>query len=151
MSDSTSTLVRSTHLSTFGHMGEVYLYHDLYGMILKMSPDVLEVLDAFEAPTDPDEVAARFQDAFGGEPPETFIGIFLQFHCLNDPSADPDEERWRMVPVLGRWNVWRQTPEGGMTLGTAWGERPIQRHDLDTAQAAIHAEIDGEPSLAVLA
>ena len=58
MSDSTSMLVRSPHLSTFGHMGEVYLYHDLYGMILKMSPDVLEVLDAFEAPTDPDVVAA---------------------------------------------------------------------------------------------
>ena len=27
MSDSTSFLVRSPHLSTFGHMGEVYLYH----------------------------------------------------------------------------------------------------------------------------
>ncbi|MBD88861.1 MAG: hypothetical protein CL940_00800 [Deltaproteobacteria bacterium] len=151
MSDSTSMLVRSPHLSTFGHMGEVYLYHDLYGMILKMSPDVLEVLDAFEAPTDPDVVAARFQDAFGGEPPETFIGIFLQFHCLEEPSADPDEERWRMVPVLGRWNVWRQTPEGGMALWTAWGERPIQRHDLEPAQAAIYAEIDGETPLTVLA
>src|SRR5687767_15636081 len=33
-------LRRSSHLSTFAHMGAVYLVHDLYGYLLQMSPDV---------------------------------------------------------------------------------------------------------------
>lgn len=147
----TEELVRSEHLSTFGHMGEVYLYHDRYGTILKMSPDVLEVLNAFKTARDPDEVSADFQDAFGGEPPETFIGIFLQFHCLVEPGGDPEEAWWRMVPVRGRWNVWRRTPQGGITLWTAWGERPVVQHALSVEQAAIFFELDGETHLRTLA
>lgn len=144
-------LVRSEHLSTFGHMGEVYLYHDRYGTILKMSPDVLEVLDAFDTPRDPDEVSVQFKDAFGGEPPETFIGIFLQFHCLVEPAVDPEEAWWRMVPVQGRWNVWRRSPDGGVALWTAWGERPVAQHTLSPEQAAIFFDIDGETHLTALA
>lgn len=144
-------LVRSPHLSTFGHMGEVYLYHDRFGTIMKMSPDVLEVLEAFASPTDPDQVCERFRDAFGGEPPENFIGIFLQFHCLLEPGSDADEPRWRMVPVQGRWNVWCEEPEGGMSIWTAWGERPVARHRLTAEEAAIFAEIDGETHMRTLA
>jgi hypothetical protein len=150
MEHSSAQLIRSEHLSTFGHMGEVYLYHDLYGTILKMSPDVLEVLDAFESPTDPDDVAAQFKEAFGGEPPETFIGIFLQFHCLLEPAVDPQEAWWRMVPVQGRWNVWRRSPDGELAIWTAWGERPVARHPLTPIQAEIFLDIDGETHLSTL-
>ena len=37
-------LKTSDHVSTFAHMGAVYVYHDLYGYILKMSPDILSFL-----------------------------------------------------------------------------------------------------------
>jgi hypothetical protein len=125
-------------------MGEVYVYHDLYGTILKMSPDVLDVLGAFDEPADPDVVTERFRDAFEGEPPETFIGIFLQFHCLDEPDADPFEPWWRMVPVHGRWNVWRRSDDGGLALWTAWGERSVARHELSPAEAVVFFAMDGE-------
>jgi len=33
-------LRRSRHLSWFAHMGAVYLFHDLYGYLMEMSPDI---------------------------------------------------------------------------------------------------------------
>jgi hypothetical protein len=143
-SGDSTLLVRSPDVSVFGHMGEVYVYHDLYGTILKMSPDVLDVLGAFDEPADPDVVTERFRDAFEGDPPETFIGIFLQFHCLDEPDADPFEPWWRMVPVHGRWNVWRRSDDGGLALWTAWGERSVARHELSPAEAVVFFAMDGE-------
>ena len=56
-----------------------------------------------------------------------------------------------MVPVQGRWNVWRRSPDGGLALWTAWGERPVTRHGLTPGEAAIFLEIDGETHLTTLA
>src|SRR5580765_2965492 len=39
-------LRRSRHLSWFAHMGAVYLFHDLYGYLMEMSPDVAEAIEA---------------------------------------------------------------------------------------------------------
>ena len=149
--DRQEALVRSPHLSCFAHMGEVYVYHDLYGYILKMSPDVLAVLDAFSEPALPETVCTRFADAFGDQTPETFVGIFLQFACLHRPEDDPWDGLWQKVPVHGRWNVWKDEDDGGITLVTAWGDRPIARHALDPTEAAIWRAFDGETRLDALA
>ena len=36
-------LRRSRHLSWFAHMGAVYLFHDLYGYLMEMSPDIAQM------------------------------------------------------------------------------------------------------------
>ena len=36
-------LRRSHHLSWFTHMGAVYLFHDLYGYLMEMSPDIADI------------------------------------------------------------------------------------------------------------
>ncbi len=144
-------LTRSRHTSTFAHMGEVYLYHDLYGFILKMSPDILEFLQAFRTPTDPEKVCSKFGNAFGEQTPESFVGIFQQFKCLVTPGEDELDGLWDMVGVPGPWNVWRLEEDGGLTFFTAWGDRPVSTHRLSAAEAGIWKRMDGEARLSALA
>jgi SAM-dependent methyltransferase len=144
-------LRRSAHLSTFAHMGAVYLFHDLYGFLMEMSPDILGVLDAFEGGADVDAVCARFAGDFQGQSPRQFVEVFLQHACLVDVE-DPDElaPLWPMVAIKGKWNVWRRQGDR-VTLWTAWGDAPVRRVELDEADTKIWDDIDGERRLAQLA
>lgn len=150
---------RSRYLSAFAHMGDVYLYHDLYGYILKMSPDILAFLAEFREPAEAAEVCLRYANAFDGEPPQQFVDIFVQFACLLESDEDELPGIWYMVPVKSKWNVWRRvrTPEGAgngagaggerVELFTAWGEREPRRLELDAQETAVWDAIDGERRL----
>ena len=71
----------SQYVSVFGHRGEVYVYHDLCGYILKMSADILAFLNEFQDPIDPAKVCIQYAESFGEQPPEAFVGIFIEFGC----------------------------------------------------------------------
>jgi len=131
-------------------MGEVYLYHDLYGYILKMSPDILAFLTAFDAPTRASTVCGEFSNAFGDQAPEGFVGTFAQFGCLVHEGQDELDAIWDKFPVLAAWNVWERTADG-LTLHTAWGDRPLTTHTLNAAETAIWSRFDGETPLHVIA
>ena len=148
--DPSRPLKTSAHLSTFAHMGEVYLYHDLYGYILKMSPDILAFLQGFENPILAEPVCRDFSNAFGDQAPEGFIGTFAQFGCLVHEGDDELDGIWDKVPVHAAWNVWEER-EGSLTLYTAWGERPLRRHVLTEEEHAIWRRFDGETPLFVIA
>ncbi|MGB0590930.1 MAG: SAM-dependent methyltransferase [Myxococcota bacterium] len=143
-------LTTSRYVSTFAHMGEVYVYHDLYGYILKMSADILAFLQGFATPVLAETVCGQFSNAFGDQAPEGFIGTFAQFGCLVHEGDDEHEGIWDKVPVRGAWNVWERT-EDGLTLYTAWGERPLTTHTLTCEEAAIWDRFDGETPLFVIA
>ncbi len=131
-------------------MGEVYLYHAVYGYILKMSPDILAFLDAFAEPIEPKEVCVKYALAFEDQPPEYFVGVFLQFGCLITPNHDQINDIWEMVPVKGRWNVWHRGKDKNVTIYAAWGERPVVRHALNAAETALWNDIDGEKTFDAL-
>lgn len=140
-------LIRSPYTTSFAHMGEVYLYHDLYGYILKMSPDILAFLDEFEEPVRPEEVCRKHANSFDEQTPESFVGIFLQFGCLIKPNHDQVNDLWEMIPVRGRWNVWRREKDGGLTFYCAWGDNPLTKHTLTADEAQVWWAVDGERSL----
>ena len=140
-------LVRSPYTTSFAHMGEVYVYHDLYGYIIKMSPDLLGFLDEFKTPTRPDEVCRKHANSFEDQTPEAFVGIFLQFGCLIKPDHDQVNDLWEMIPVRGRWNVWQREPNGGLTFYCAWGDNPIEKVTLSPDEARVWWSIDGEKTL----
>ena len=144
-------LVRSSYVSAFQHMGEVYLYHDLYGYILKMSPDILEFLYEFADPVDPSEVCERYAEAFDEQAPEQFVGVFQQFMCLVGAQDDETDAIWEMVGVPAMWKVWERHNDGSMTFYTAWGESPLRTHRLDASETAIWDAFDGETSLESIA
>lgn len=140
-------LRRSSYLSAFAHMGDVYLYHDLYGYIMKMSPDVLAFLDAFAEPIETATIIERYQDSFDGQSPKEFVDIFSQFACLLAPDDDEIDGIFYMVPVKSKWNVWTRSDDGELTLHTAWGERARARYTLTKDELAVWDAIDGERRL----
>ena len=148
--DPSRPLTTSCYVSTFAHMGEVYVYHDLYGYMLKMSPDILAFLEGFETPILAETVCTQFSNAFGDQAPEGFIGTFAQFGCLVHEGDDELEGIWDKVPVRGAWNVWEER-DGGLRFYTAWGERPLATHDLSAAEVEIWRRFDGETPLFVIA
>ena len=143
---SPAVLQKSTHLSTFAHQGAVYLYHDLYGYLLQMSPDLVAFLDQFVGPTEVEQVVARNADAFEGQPPQQFVDVFYQHACLVEPDDQELEGLWPMIPIKGKWNVWRRDDDK-VTLWTAWGERPVQQVALDAAETRMWDDFDGEKRL----
>ena len=143
---SPDVLRRSSHLSTFAHQGAVYLYHDLYGYLLQMSPDLIGFLDAFAAARSTSEVVARYADAFEGQSPQQFVDIFYQHACLVEPDDDEVAGIWPMVVVKGKWNVWRRRGDR-VTLWTAWGDQPVRTIELDAAETRMWDAFDGEVRL----
>jgi hypothetical protein len=144
---SSKLLTRSPYTTTFAHMGEVYLYHDLYGYIMKMSPDILDFLNEFRRATDPADVCLKYANAFEDQTPEAFVGVFLQFGCLIKPDHDQVHDLWAMIPVRGRWNVWRRLPDGGLAFYCAWGDNPLSTCTLTAEEARVWWQIDGEKPL----
>ncbi|MDB4958686.1 MAG: hypothetical protein JWO36_6255 [Myxococcales bacterium] len=139
-------LRRSNHLSWFAHMGAVYLFHDLYGYLMQMSPDIADLIEAFEGGADTEETIAYFKPRFTDADPRQFVDVLLAHAVLIDPNEDEIEGVWAFVPIKNKWNVW-QRREDRMTLWTAWGERPVQQIFLDPEETKIWDAIDGEKRL----
>ncbi len=130
------------HLSTFAHQGAVYLFHDLYGYLLQMSPDLVEFLGEFTTARKVADVVAACADRFEGQA-QQFVDVFYQHACLIEPDDDERAGIWPMIAIKGKWNVWRRHGDR-VTIYTAWGERPIQRLELDPIDTAIWDAFDGE-------
>lgn len=130
------------HLSTFAHQGAVYLFHDLYGYLLQMSPDLVEFLGEFTSARKVADVVAACADRFEGQA-QQFVDVFYQHACLIEPDDDERAGIWPMIAIKGKWNVWRRHGDR-VTIYTAWGERPIQRLELDPIDTAIWDAFDGE-------
>lgn len=143
---SPEVLQRSRHLSTFAHQGAVYLYHDLYGYLLQMSPDLVAFLDQFAGPTTVADVVARHADAFEGQPPQQFVDVFYQHACLVEPDDVEVDGIWPMVAIKGKWNVWHRAGDR-VTVWTAWGDAPVHKLELDADETRMWDAFDGEKRL----
>src|SRR5687767_932585 len=142
-----TVLRRSNHLSLFAHMGAVYLYHDLHGFLLEMSPDIVALIDAFAGGAETAPVVAAFQGRFGDQDPAGFVDVLVAHFVLVEPDEDEVDGIWPMVPIKARWNVWRRHGDR-LTLWTAWGERPVATLELDAGETAMWDAFDGEKRLA---
>ena len=114
--DPKESLVKSSFVATFAQMGEVYIYHDIYGYILKMSPDILDFLDAFKEPTLADTVCTKFGGAFGEQAPESFVSILFQYGCLVPHGEEETTGVGDKFPVRSPWNVWKKETDGSIPM-----------------------------------
>ncbi|HEY6040379.1 MAG TPA: SAM-dependent methyltransferase [Kofleriaceae bacterium] len=142
-------LVRSQHLSWFAHMGAVYLFHDLYGYLMEMSPDIADLIEAFASEADSQQVLARFADRFEGADPAQFLDVLVGHAVLLEPDEHELDNVWPFAVIKGKWNVWKRRDDR-LTLYTAWGERPISELMLDAEETAMWDAFDGEKRLAEL-
>ncbi|CAN5845943.1 hypothetical protein BH11MYX3_BH11MYX3_18690 [soil metagenome] len=127
-------------------MGAVYLFHDLYGYLMEMSPDIAQMIESFEGGVDTKETIAYYQGKFGDEDPGLFVETLAGHSVLVDPAEDELEGIWAYIPIHGKWNIW-QRKDDRLTFWTAWGENPIQQINLDAAETAIWDALDGNKRL----
>ncbi|HTL33285.1 MAG TPA: class I SAM-dependent methyltransferase [Kofleriaceae bacterium] len=139
-------LRRSRHLSWFAHMGAVYLFHDLYGYLMEMSPDIAGMIEAFDDGVDTEETIAYYQGKFGDADPRQFVEVLNAHAVLIDPNEDEIEALWAFVPIKGKWNVW-QRRDDRLTLWTAWGDKPVQQIFLDPEETTIWDALTGDKRL----
>ena len=139
-------LRRSRHLSWFGHMGAVYLFHDLYGYLMQMSPDIADMIEAFSDGVDTEETIQYFTGKFADADPRQFVDVLVAHAVLVDPKEDEIEALWAFVPIKGKWNVWQRRGDR-LTLWTAWGDRPVQQLFLDPEETRIWDAFDGQKRL----
>ena len=139
-------LRRSRHLSWFAHMGAVYLFHDLYGYLMEMSPDIAGMIDAFSDGVDTEETIQYYRGKFGDADPKQFVDVLVSHAVLVDPNEDEIEAMWAFVPLKGKWNVW-QRREDRLALWTAWGHGPVQQVFLDPDETKIWDAFNGEKRL----
>lgn len=142
-------LRRSAHLSWFAHMGAVYLFHDLYGYLMEMSPDIAALIEAFAGGADTQATIERFAGRFGEADPKQFVEVLATHAVLVDPDEDEIEGLWAFVPIKGKWNIW-QRRDDRLVLWTAWGDRPVQETFLDAEETRMWDAFDGEKRLVEL-
>ena len=105
-----NTLCLSTHIDYFQNGEDFFVYHNLYGYILKMSEDLVDFLEFFhETPHTADEVEAQFGEVFGRETIEEFLSIFRTLACLIPNEEFETNKTLAMYPTTARWITVDQT------------------------------------------
>ncbi len=127
-------------------MGAVYLFHDLYGYLMQMSPDIADMIEAFSDGVDTEETIEYFKGRFTDADPREFVDVLVSHAVLVDPKDDEVEAMWAFVPIKGKWNVWQRRGDR-LTLWTAWGDRPVQQLFLDADETKIWDALDGQKRL----
>jgi SAM-dependent methyltransferase len=139
-------LQRSRHISWFAHMGAVYLFHDLFGYLMEMSPDIAEMIEAFDGPTETLSILGRYGTRFEGADPAQFIDVLAAHSVLIEPDDDEHDLVWPFVPIKAKWNTWQRRGDR-LHLYTAWGDRPITEVMLDPDETRMWDAFDGEKRL----
>ncbi|HEY0255404.1 MAG TPA: hypothetical protein VGC41_27935, partial [Kofleriaceae bacterium] len=127
-------------------MGAVYLFHDLYGYLMQMSPDIADLIEAFAEPADPQAVIEQFAARFEGADPAQFIDILAGEQAVLLEPEDDELALWPFVPIKGKWNIWRRHDDR-LTFYTAWGDRPVTEVMLDEEETRMWDAMDGEKRL----
>jgi hypothetical protein len=111
-------------------MDAVYLFHDLYGYLMEMSPDIAAMIESFEGGVDTAETVEYWRGKLGDADPQQFVEILVAHAVLVDPKENEIDGVWAMVPMKGKWNVWQRRPDDGgdrMTIWTAWATARCSR------------------------
>ncbi|MFN0252016.1 MAG: SAM-dependent methyltransferase [Kofleriaceae bacterium] len=139
-------LRRSRYISWFGHMGAVYLFHDLYGYLMEMSPDIALMVESFSDGVDTKETVDYYKGKLGDGDPQAFVEILVAHAVLVDPKESEIDGIWGSVPIHGKWNVWRRRDDR-LTFHTAWGDKPVQTIFLDEDETKMWDAFDGNKRL----
>jgi SAM-dependent methyltransferase len=131
-------------------MGAVYLFHDLYGYLMEMSPDIAELVEAFAGGEDTRAILDRFTNRFEGADPAQFVDVLVAHAVLVEPDDDELAALSPFVPIKARWNTW-QRRDDRLVLWTAWGDNPVTEVMLDATETAMWDAFDGEKRLNELA
>ncbi len=128
-------------------MDAVYLFHDLYGYLMEMSPDIAAMIESFEGGVDTEETIEYWSNKLGDADPRQFVEILVAHSVLLDPK-DLREHPLR-VGLSVKAEVELRDTNGailGVIMGTWDGRRSwifnaavdqnVQRQGIDSLLAA---------------
>lgn len=142
------TVIASPHLSWFQQHGQVHAYHDLFGYLLGMSPDVAELVEFHRAaPRTRADVEAAFAGRFEATQLDEFLPVLELFSCLVPPLAREEDLLWAMVPVHARWVVAHQPSPDQLTFWRTSREGRSSSESVPAWAARLWASMDGETTL----
>jgi SAM-dependent methyltransferase len=122
------------------------MFHDLYGYLMEMSPDIADMIQSFDTGVDTQETIEYYRGRLGDADPRQFVEVLAAHAVLLDPSEDEIEGMWAFVPIKAKWNVWRRRDDR-LTLWTAWGDRPVSQLFLDPEETKLWDAFDGTKRL----
>lgn len=146
-------LVLSKHLDYFRNGDDFYVYHNLFGYILKMSEDVVGFMEFFHGePKTGEQTSEAFKDRFGDEVASEFANVLAMQRCLVDPGEEEEQALLQHYPTLARWVVYEQPAGGNVTLYAI--DHSTKEHifvaELDAWDSALWRLIDGETTCEAL-
>lgn len=144
-----ATWVRSPHVSEFAHMGFVYVYHDLFGYLLKMSRDVVDLLNAFATPRRVDDLVASGQLPVAPEQVGELVAVLVGQSCLVPRGLDERSQVPELYPQKGAWVLGVTDARGAVQLVTA-RRGHVTREALKAWERRLWARIDGNRSVRTL-
>lgn len=164
MRKSNEPFVASPNLAYFQRHGQIYAYHNVFGYLLSMSPDVVSLIEFHrDHPRTEADVAAHFASRFEDGQLAEFLTILELYSVLVEPDSRDEGLLWAMVPVRGRWVVTYQPSETELTFWHVpterldagkpdesvppWAARLWHRMDGDRALRFLYEEIKDDPTL----
>ena len=119
-------LILSPNLDYFRKVDDFFVYHNLFGYILKMSEDVIEFLEYFRGePKDAHMALRHFSGRFSDDMIGEFANVFALQSCLLSPE-EVEEHRCSHLPYR---NLCKHCLMGR-------GVGPLHRHANTKAQIA---------------
>ena len=148
------TLFLSDNIDYFQNGDDFFVYHNLYGYILKMSEDLVDFLEFFrEKPQSADEMTAQFGQVFDHDTLNEFLSIFRTLACLL-PDADYEAKKTHeMYPTLARWITVDQTNPDNIIIYAfdTQSQNELARISLDEWESRLWMKLKGDKTVGEIA
>ena len=143
-------LLQSNHVSWFHRRGHIYAYHDLFGFLLEMSPDIHRFWSAFDPNT-----ARSLKDVSESTPdldPAEVARTLVEHACLIYADTDERAVLAERFPVKARWLCAEDLGAKGIRVVVARNtQTPAKIHTLTGQHATLWRLIDGKHTVSELA
>ncbi|MBQ8038122.1 MAG: class I SAM-dependent methyltransferase [Proteobacteria bacterium] len=148
------TLFLSPNLDYFQNGDDFFVYHNLYGYILKMSEDLVDFLEFFhDGPKDADAVTAQFGEVFDADTLNNFLSVFRPLSCLLPDDEFEPKKTHDMYPTLARWIAVDQTDPKAIVIYAfdTQSQNQIMKISLDAWESRLWGYIKGDKSVGDIA
>ena len=143
----------SSNLDYFRNGDEFYVYHNLFGYILKMSHDVIEFLEYFRPePRDATDALQHFHGRFSDDMIGEFANVLAIQSCLLAPDETEETKLMKMHPMHARWITVHDPDDGPVTIYALDQETKAHIYvaRLDGWDSQLWRAINGEKTVAEL-
>lgn len=148
------TLFLSNNIDYFQNGDDFFVYHNLYGYILKMSEDLVDFLEFFnEKPQSADEMQTQFGQVFDHDTLNEFLSIFRTLACLLPDDTYEAKKTHEMYPTQARWITVDQTNPANIVIYAfdTQSQKDLYKISLDEWESRLWSKIKGDKTVGEIA